>query len=82
MHPGGSPANEDTKDEGKANENEANSPVLECHVSERPQPLIHIEAGVSSLIGTFISKHQRSLVVLAFSAIYKGAGFFNLVYFS
>ena len=42
------------KDKGKANESEASSPVLECHVPERPQPLIHIKAGVRFLAGILI----------------------------
>ena len=43
--------NEDTKYEGEAKQREVNSPEPKSHVSERPQPLIYIEAGVSFLVG-------------------------------
>ena len=49
---------DDTKYEGEAKQREVNSPEPESHVSERPQPLIHIEAGVSFLVGVFISRHK------------------------
>ena len=61
---------DDTKYEGEAKQREVNSLEPECHVSERPQPLIHIEAGVSFLVGILIFRHKRGLFVLAFSSVY------------
>ena len=62
--------NDDTKYEGEAKQREVNSPEPKSHVSERPQPLIHIEAGVSFLVGILIFRHKRGLFVLVFRAVY------------
>ena len=70
MHSGGSMNNEDTKYEGEAKQREVNSLVPECHVFKWPQPLIHIETGVTFLVGILLFRHFRGLVVLAFTAVY------------
>ena len=62
--------NDDTKYEGEGKQREVNSPEPKSHVSERPQPLIHIEAGVSFLVGILIFRHKRGLFVFAFSSVY------------
>ena len=62
--------NDDTKYEGEAEQREVNAPEPKSHVSERPQPLIYIEAGVSFLVGILIFRHKRVFFVLAFSSVY------------